>query len=168
MGLQVHTVSNAWAKIRQELLEAKKSHVAVGWPSESPKTRESHDAILGMSNVQVATANEVGSAPGVKPKVPARPMVAETMRRIELPAKKLTADLLKMVTENKMTVKVALGRIGRYAQGEVKQSIRMPAGGWKAPNATMTKAKKGSDVPLVDTGNLFKSVSYAVRMRGKK
>lgn len=168
MGLQVHTVSNAWAKIRQELLEARKSHVAVGWPSESPKTRESHDSILGMTNVQVATANEVGSAPGVKPKVPARPMVAETMRRIELPAKKLTADLLKMVTEDKMTVKVALGRIGRYAQGEVKQSIRMPAGGWKAPNATMTKAKKGSDIPLVDTGNLFKSVSYAVRMRGKK
>lgn len=168
MGLQVHTVSNAWAKIRQELLEAKKSHVAVGWPSESPKTRESHDSILGMTNVQVATANEVGSAPGVKPKVPARPMVAETMRRIELPATKLTADLLKMVTENKMTAKVALGRIGRYAQGEVKQSIRMPAGGWKAPNATMTKAKKGSDVPLVDTGKLFQSVTYAVRMRGKK
>lgn len=173
MGLQVHTVSNAWAKIRQELLEAKKSHVAVGWPSESPKTRESHDSILGMSNVQVATANEVGSAPGVRPKVPARPMVAETMRRIELPAKKLTADLLKMVTEDKMTVRAALGRIGRYAQGEVKKSIRMPAGGWKAENAKTTialKSKKGkvSDIPLVDTGNLFKSVTYAVRMRGKK
>ena len=42
----------------------------------------------------------------------------------------------------------------------------MPAGGWKAANATMTKAKKGSDVPLVDTGKLFQSVTYAVRMRG--
>ena len=168
MGIQVHTVSNTWDKIRQQLLEARKSYVAVGWPSESSKTKEAHDDVSGMSNVQVAVTNEVGSAPGVHPVVPARPMVAETMRRIEVPAKKLTADLLKMVTENKMTVKVALGRIGRYAQGEVKQSIRMPAGGWKAPNATMTKAKKGSDVPLVDSGKLFQSVSYAVRMWGKK
>lgn len=171
MGLQVHTVSNAWAKIRQELLEARKSHVAVGWPSESSKTKEAHDDISGMSNVQVATANEVGSAPGVRPVVPARPMVAETMRRIEIPAKQLTAAHLKLVTEGKMSVKVALGRIGRYAQGEVKQSIRAPAGGWKVKNAPMTialKSKKGkvSDIPLVDSGKLFQSVSYAVRMRG--
>lgn len=166
MGLQVQTISNAWPKLKQELLEARKSHVVVGWPSESTKTKESHDTISGMSNVQVATVNEVGSAPGVKPKVPARPMVKETMLRIEVPAKKLTAEMLKMVTEGKMSVRVALGRIGRYAQGEIKMSIRMPAGGWKAPNATRTKAKKGSETPLVDSGKLFQSVSYAVRMRG--
>ena len=166
MGVSLTEKSNLWPAIKQALKETQKSHVAVGWPSESSKTKEAHDTVSGMSNVQVATANEIGSAPGVRPVVPARPMVAETARRIEVPAKKLTAELLKQITEGKMSVKVALGRIGRYAQGELKQSIRMPAGGWKAANATMTKAKKGSDVPLVDTGKLFQSVTYAVRMRG--
>lgn len=167
MSLQVIKKSNAWKAIKESLLAAKKSYVAVGWPGEANKTKAPHD-ISGMSNVQVATVNEIGSAPGVKPVVPARPMVKETMRRIEAPAKKLTAEMLKQVTSGKMSVQVALGRIGRYAQGELIQSIRMPAGGWKAKNAPHTIAAKKSEIPLVNTGKLSQSVSYAVRMKGKQ
>lgn len=167
MSLQVIKKSNAWKAIKESLLAAKKSYVAVGWPGEANKTKAPHD-ISGMSNVQVATVNEIGSAPGVKPVVPARPMVKETMRRIEAPAKKLTAEMLKQVTSGKMSVQVALGRIGRYAQGELIQSIRMPAGGWKAKNAPRTIAAKKSETPLVNTGKLSQSVSYAVRMKGKQ
>lgn len=174
MGVQVRTVSDAWSKIRQALLESRKSYVAVGWPGEANKTKAAHD-ISGMSNVQVATINEIGSAPGAKPEVPPRPMVKETMRRIEAPAKQLTAEMLKQVTSGKMSVKVALGRIGRYAQGELKQSIREPANGtWKPENAPSTIIMKSPNGvrrgvgPLVDTGTLFKSVSYAVRMKGKQ
>lgn len=167
MSLQVVEKSNAWKAIKDTLLAAKKSYVAVGWPGEANKTKAAHD-ISGMSNVQVATINEIGSAPGVKPVVPARPMVKETMRRIEAPAKKLTAEMLKQVTSGKMSVQVALGRIGRYAQGELIQSIRMPAGGWKAKNAPRTIAAKKSETPLVNTGKLSQSVSYTVRMKGKQ
>ena len=175
MGIQVHTVSNAWAKIRQELLAAKKSHVAVGWPGAANKTSDQHDGVSGLTNVQIAALNEIGSAPGTIPPVPPRPMVKATMQRIEMPAKKLTAEMLKMVTESKISVRAALGRIGRYAQGELKMSIREPANGtWKPENAPLTIARKSPNGvrrgvgPLVDTGTLFRSVSYAVRMRGKK
>ena len=168
MGLEVRTVSNLWPKIKEAMQEATKSHVAVGWPGESGKTNAQHDPLSGMTNVQVAVANEVGSAPGVRPQVPARPMVAETMWRIELPAKKLTAELLKQISEGKMSVRVALGRLGTYAQGELRQSIRMPAGGWKAANAPSTIARKKSSTPLTDTGHLGQSVSYVLRMRGRK
>ena len=174
MSLQVIKKSNAWKAIKESLLAAKKSYVAVGWPGEANKTKAPHD-ISGMSNVQVATINEIGSAPGAKPGVPPRPMVKATMQRIEAPAKQLTAEMLRQVTSGKMSVKVALGRIGRYAQGELKQSIREPANGtWKPENAPSTIIKKSPNGvrrgvgPLVDTGTLFKSVSYAVRMKGKQ
>lgn len=165
---------NLWPLILANLSLAKGSSVAVGWPGEANKTKATHD-ISGMSNVQVATINEIGSAPGAKPEVPPRPMVKATMQRIEAPAKQLMAEMLKQVASGKMPTKVALGRIGRYAQGELKQSIREPANGtWKPENAPSTIIMKSPNGvrrgvgPLVDTGTLFDSVSYAVRMKGKQ
>ena len=166
MGVQLVEKSNAWKGIKATLEKAKKAYVAVGWPGEANQTKAPHDIVSGMSNVQVATVNELGSAPGVRPQVPARPMVKETMRRIEAPAKKLTAEMFKQVTEGRMSVELALGRIGRYAQGELIESIRMPAGDWKASNAPSTIARKKSETPLVNTGKMSQSVSYKVRMKG--
>lgn len=154
-----------WAKIRANLSLTKKSYVAVGWPSEKAKSKAIHDPISGMTNVQVATANEVGSGPGVKPEIPARPMVAETVKRTRAAVKELQKKALAGISSGELGAKIALEQIGRYFQGELEISIRMPAGGWKAANTTRTKAQKGSDVPLVDSGKLFGSVTWVVRMR---
>ena len=165
MGVELVAKGDNWAKIRANLSLAKKSYVAVGWPSEKSKSNAVHDPISGMTNVQVAMANEVGSAPGVKPKVPARPMVAETVKRTQAAVKELQKKAMAGISSGELGAKIALEQIGRYFQGELEISIRMPAGGWKAPNATMTEAKKGSDVPLIDGGKLCGSVSWVVRMR---
>lgn len=54
---------------------------------------------------------------------------------------------------------MAYGRIGMVAVGDVQRRIvqRIPP-----PNAPSTIAKKGSDVPLIDTGRLRQSVDYTV------
>ena len=165
MGVELVVKQDNWAKIRANLSLAKKSYVAVGWPSEKAKSKAIHDTVSGMTNVQVATANEVGSGPGVKPYIPARPMVAETVKRTTAAVKELQKKALAGISAGEMSAKVALEQIGRYFQGELEISIRMPAGGWKAENTTRTKAQKGSDVPLVNKGKLFGSVSWVVRMR---
>ena len=165
MGLEVVVRRDDWAKIRANLSLAKKSYVAVGWPGESNKSKALHDPISGLSNVQVAAKNEIGSAPGVKPDVPARPMVAETVKRTKEQVKALQKSGLKGIADGTMSAKLALEHIGRFFQGELIESINAPAGGWKAKNSDKTIALKGSDTPLVDGGNLSQSVSWKVRMR---
>lgn len=165
MGVELKVKTDNWAKIRANLSLAKKSYVAVGWPGEANKSQAIHDPLSGMTNVQVAISNEVGSAPGVKPEIPARPMVGETLRRTKNQVRDLQKFGIRGIMDGTTSAKVALERIGRFFQGELVSSINAPAGGWKVKNSDKTIALKGSDTPLVDKGALSQSVSWIVRMR---
>ena len=163
--MEIVVKKDNWAKIRANLSLAKKSYVAVGWPSGKPKTNAMHDPISGATNGEVAIYNEMGTAPGSEHPRPARPMVAESVKRNKAQIKALQVSGMKGITEGTMSCKLALEHIGRFMQGEIIESIRMPAGGWKAENSKRTIAAKGSDTPLVDGGKLSQSVSWDVRMR---
>ena len=161
---------NLWPLILANLSLAKGSSVAVGWPGTATKTKEQHDGLSGLTNGQVAVANEIGSAPGVFPKVPARPMIGETMRRHSPKYRETMAQLFKMIVAGKMPTNMALERLGRGVQGDLKKMIREPASSWKAKNAPMTialKSKKNrvSDIPLVNSGKLSQSVTWLVTMK---
>lgn len=161
---------NLWPLILANLSLAKGSSVAVGWPGTAAKTKEQHDGISGLTNVQVAVANEVGSAPGVLPKVPARPMVRETMRRYGPKYRETMAKMFQMIAAGKMFTNIALERLGRGVQGDLKQMIREPASTWKPANAPFTivrksKKNKVSDIPLISSGKLFQSVTWLVTMK---
>ena len=161
---------NLWPLILANLSLAKGSSVAVGWPGTAAKTKDQHDGLSGLTNVQVAVANEIGSAPGVLPKVPARPMIGETMRRHSPKYRETMAQLFKMIVAGKMPTNMALERLGRGVQGDLKKMIREPASSWKAKNAPMTialKSKKNrvSDIPLVNSGKLSQSVTWLVTMK---
>ena len=161
---------NLWPLILANLSLAKGSSVAVGWPGTAAKTKEQHDGISGLTNVQVAVANEVGSAPGVLPKIPARPMVRETMRRYGPKYRETMAKMFQMIAAGKMSTNIALERLGRGVQGDLKQMIREPASTWKPANAPFTivrksKKNKVSDIPLISSGKLFQSVTWLVTMK---
>lgn len=165
---------NLWPTILANLSLAKGSYVSVGWPGKAEKTQAQHDGASGMTNVQVALANEMGSAPGVRPIVPARPMVGETMRQHGAKYRRTMQDLFKMIAEGRMSTNIALERLGRGVQGDLIENIRSPANGtWKPENAPSTIARKSPNGirrgqgPLVDSGNLFRSVTWLVTMKGK-
>ena len=159
MSNGVTVVKDLWPKIRANLSLAKKSYAAVGFPSEKDKP---HPKTQGMTVAQVATANEVGSAPGVRPMVPARPFLAQTMTRWGARFKEEQRNLLKMISSGELSTKVALDRLGNIGKGAVQDTITH---GTFAPNAVYTVAKKGSDHPLIDTGALRQGVTWAVRMK---
>jgi hypothetical protein len=161
-GQNIRVKSNLWHVIKANLSLAKNSHVAVGYPSDSPKAKNSHDTLSGMNNVQVALANELGSAPGVKPVVPARPFMKRTFDREGVKLLNAMRALAILTLKGKMSTHIALERIGRIAQSEVQRSFTAET--W-APNARMTIALKGSSQPLIDKGTLRNSVSYKVRMK---
>lgn len=161
---------NLWPLILANLSLAKGSSVAVGWPGTAAKTKEQHDGLSGLTNAQVAVANEVGSAPGVLPKVPARPMIGETMRRHGPKYRETMHKMFQMIAAGKMSTNIALERLGRGVQGDLKKMIREPASTWKPANAPFTIARKSkknkvSDIPLVASGNLFRSVTWLVTMK---
>lgn len=154
--------NNQWPMIQAQLRLANKSKVAVGFPGEAPSSRASHGN--GMNNAQVAIANEVGSAPGVRPVVPSRPFIRQSFQG---PPKarilRGMQGLLGMISRGQMSTKIALERIGRMGESRVKEEITT---GQFAPNAEFTKRKKGSTKPLIDTGAMRRAVTYKVRMRG--
>lgn len=65
----------------------------------------------------------------------------------------------KLVSENSMSAKVALDRIGIMAQNTIKESFIN--NDWK-PLKRATIKRKGSSRPLIDTGQLIGSISYIV------
>jgi len=159
MAAGVTVKSNLWPVILANLSLAKNSYAAVGFPSEKDKP---HPGEMGMTNAKVATANEVGSAPGVKPKVPARPFMKQTMDREGAKFQGVMRDLVKMIYAGRMSTKIALERIGNLGASEVKRSFTVER---FAPNTDYTIARKGSSKPLIDTGALRQGVTFVVRMK---
>lgn len=72
---------------------------------------------------------------------------------------KLIENNHRLVSENVMSAKIALDRIGIKAQNTIKESFRN--NNWKA-NSRATVKRKGSSRPLIDTGQLIGSISYIV------
>ena len=72
---------------------------------------------------------------------------------------KLIENNHRLVSENAMSAKVALDRIGIKAQNTIKESFRN--NDWR-PLKRATVKRKGSSHPLIDTGQLIGSISYIV------
>lgn len=72
--------------------------------------------------------------------------------------------LLHEVLKGTKTKEQILELIGLRGQGEIQARI---AAGIDPPNAPSTIERKGSSKPLIDTGQLRSSISFAVRERGR-
>lgn len=164
--MTVITRNNRWPLIQAQLRLANRSTVAVGFPGEAPSSKAGASNHNGMNNVQVAIANEVGSAPGVRPEVPSRPFMKQTFNaKRSAKFMQTLQDLLGGISRGQMSTKIALERIGRMGQTAVVNEIDT---GVFAPNSPRTVAVKGSSKPLVDTGAMRQAVTYKVRMRGSR
>lgn len=156
--------SNKWPKIKANLSLAKGSYAAVGFPGDSSKKNRAGG---GKTNVDIAVANEYGTAPGVKPVVPPRPFMRQTFRSYQgknRDLKEAGERLLGMISEGKMSTKIALERWGRMGESLLKDEITNPGTPF-APNADFTVRKKKSSTPLIDTGAMRAAVTYKVRMK---
>ncbi len=163
--MTVYVKKNLWPAIQANLRLADKSHAAVGFPGESEKSQKMHEG--GMTNAQVAIANEFGSAPGIKPSVPARPFVSQTVLRNKNTLMDMMSTQLHMISRGQQTTHRALSGIGKLGADKVQETI-VQSPTWATPNAPFTKAKKRSSTPLIDTGAMRQAVTYKVRMKGSR
>lgn len=178
MATGVAIKKNLWPLIKANLSLAKGSHAAVGFPGDSAKASKLHPVskkgrkkgspaiVPTMTNVDVALANEFGSPPGVRPVVPARPFMRQAFGSAASRQKFMSAggQLLKMISEGKMSTQVALGRLGRMGQSRIQDEITDPKPQF-VPLSIVTSLKKKSTKPLIDTGAMRAAVTYKVRMK---
>jgi hypothetical protein len=57
-----------------------------------------------------------------------------------------------------------LDRAGQVAENAAKKWFENPENGWP-PNAPATIRAKGSDSPLIDTGEMRKAITHVIRER---
>jgi hypothetical protein len=110
-----------------------------------------------------AAKNEFGS---YSENTPARLFLRSTL---EGESKKYIFDkaatILRKCAEENRGTKESLEKIGLFAAGEVQKNITK--GKWKE-NSDVTKAIKGSEKPLMDTGTMMRSITSWVKLKKEK
>lgn len=110
----------------------------------------------GMTVFQIGMIHEFGVP---EKNIPRRSFIRVPIENNIKEITKLIEHNHKLVSENAMSAKVALDRIGIMAQNTIKESFRN--NDWK-PLKRATIKRKGSSRPLIDTGQLIGSISYIV------
>jgi len=112
----------------------------------------------GKRLVTIATVHEFGTRDG---RIPERSYLRSTVDEHRLRYIAMVSKAAKKIVEGADPTQV-MGLIGSVAVGDVQRKIanRIPP-----PNAPSTIARKGSDVPLIDTGRLRQSIDYVVKVK---
>lgn len=99
--------------------------------------------------------------------IPPRPVLEPSIEANKEPiAKQLQGAAVAAIDGNQQEVDNALHRAGIVAENAAKAWFENPQNGWP-PNSPKTIAKKGSDSPLIDTGEMRKAITHVVRERGE-
>lgn len=146
-------ITNEGRAFLKEIDKLKKLQVRIGYQQGSATSDE------GVDMVDIAMFNELGTAVS-----PARPFLRQSADAnksvIEKFCKKQISDITKGVKAEKV-----LNAIGTMQKGLIQDTITKSKS-WAVPNAERTIKKKGSDVPLIDSGKMLQSVNYVIVPKG--
>lgn len=146
----IRDTDHGFKKFKQSLVGVGRGSVTVGiHAAEASQGRED-----GLTMLEVAIWQEFGNS-----KIPQRSFLREWFDENEDKAETWWTALNKQVLHGQMNQKRALELFGLRVVGEIQQRI---ANSIPPPNAPTTIARKGSDVPLIDTGQLRSSITHAV------
>jgi len=151
------TMRDNSASLKAALKKLQRTDVLVGWP-EASNSRQSGE----IGNAALAYIHSHGSA---LQNIPARPILQpaiEASPNKELIQRELKAAAEAVLDQDPARATMELNRAGQVAANAVKSWFTTPENQW-APNSPETIAKKGSDRPLIDTGQLRRSVSFVVK-----
>lgn len=138
-----------------------KSRVYVGIPAENASRDNGND----INNAELLYIQTHGSPLW---HIPPRPVIEPAINnnKKEIAERLITAYGKAMENiyagDSMQTAMQHLEAVGMYAQNIVRAWFTNPNNGW-ASNSPLTIAKKGSSNPLIDTGEMRKSITYVVK-----
>lgn len=117
-----------------------------------------------LTNAQIGFTNEFGKMTGY-PKIPARSFIRVPLNlhfNEKLQTKKsLTGKELEKALQTGQVEQFA-AKVGMVAEEVIQEAFETRGDGQWAPNAPRTIAEKGSDSPLIDTGQLRRAITSKV------
>lgn len=158
--MSVKVIDRGWNKIVAELAKAGGSFVKVGYPEEKSKVHKGEGQPIEMA--QLAAVHEFGSP---SRNIPARPFMAQTFDKHVAEVNKRVSEIKDRIISGQVTAKQAWAQLGAWYKGMMQKEIR--DGGFE-PNKLKTIERKGSDRPLIDTGQLRQSIDFEVVGRAAK
>lgn len=153
----VIATDEALKKVEAAVKELKRHEVLVGIPQE----KSSREGSKGKAtNAELLFIHTNGSP--IR-NIPARPVlqpaIEDDKERVgEMLGKAIDAA----ASGDKERIVPELEKAGMYASGKCKAWFTNPSNGWK-PNSPKTVKKKKSSRPLIDTGEMRKSITYVVK-----
>ncbi|MHB9004720.1 MAG: phage virion morphogenesis protein [Coriobacteriia bacterium] len=148
-------------KIKQAFSFLTSIDVLVGVPQEnSARPGKVTNAELAYIHTHGSPIRRIPARPIIEPAIEDKDNQSKIVRHLE----KATNAALQ---GDKQKVLAELTLSGMVAQNIVRDWFTNPNNHW-APNSPITIARKKSDRPLIDTGELRKSMIYVIRKKGVK
>lgn len=147
-------------EIKKKLKELAKYDLLVGVPQEKSERKQNvqgEEASEPITNAELMFIHSNGSPARNIPKRPTiEPTIEENQKTISEKFKKIAQSML----DNKSDGKEELEKLGIWVVNKIKARFGSDE---LAPLKEATIKAKGSDRPLIDTGQLRNSVTYIVR-----
>lgn len=155
---------DSWDGLKRALSNVAQQEVYIGVPEEKNSERGEHitNAELLFIHTNGSPVNHIPPRPVLEPAIEAN---REKLSGMLKAAANLALD------GKESAAREQLEKTGMAGQNIARAWFTDPRNGWpeNAPSTYKRKLKKGSTVPrpLIDTGEMRKSITYVVRKKGK-
>lgn len=169
-GIKASIKNTIDTKQIQRLMEQANVQILVGYPSGMQHVQAVHrktrkdkftdingnepDQLVPIDTADLARMLHYGTAD-----IPARPFLEEAIRQN---TGKLRAAVKDEVMKIKDGKKANWNKVGTMAVGCVNELVRSDYFKQRVPNSRRTQEYKGSDTPLIDSGNMIQSTTFLV------
>jgi len=156
----IKDIDRGWKNIGRNLSAYSKKTIYVGLPREKPGPTTDE----GYSMAEIGALHEFGSLDG---HVPERKWLRSAVDHFRSAITERYVKLWERIMRgNYVDVDEGFNRIGMFGVSRIREYIRKVGPGIWRPLSAFTIARKLSDRPLINTGQLMQSITYIVT--GKK
>lgn len=142
-------------KFYAQIDKLQENQVFIGYQQGKAKHKDGDGTEVDMADI--AMFNELGTSTS-----PSRPFLRTTVEKNEEKINQMCEQVAKAIA-NGGTAEDALKKLGAFGVSLVQETI---GSGTFTPNAPSTIKAKGSDKPLIDTGQMRQSVHYVIKSKG--
>lgn len=162
---RVKDIDKGWRSIVDELSTLSKSDVFVGinegnFAARAQEEGQSEDFTMA----QIGAVHEFGT---LDRRVPPRPWLRSAVDSQRAQISKFIGNMYSDILKRIRSADEALNRLGLLGVNIVRHYMLVTGPAIWLALSPLTIEAKGSDKPLVDTGQLVGSVTYVVKVRGK-
>ena len=137
--------------------DVEKQRILMGVPSSTAGDRETDDENEPINNAELLAIHEHGTIDG---RLPARPLLEPVIKQEKTYIKKSFEKYISLMNDDeKEKASSVLDRLALYLQGKLVEYF--DNNNW-VPNAPSTIKRKGSAKPLINTGDLRRSIQAFV------